>query len=232
MTAVRVNSPTTPIPQLTPQDKALSIGVTNVGILLFTFIANTRGIHVDGNKTGLALWVAYRAFILAAAACLVPVIAGPLIETAAKLGSGSEEPVTKPPAARILDRHLSSPVTSMPALVYLVGITLLTYLAITVLVLNSGGAIASPFNQFPIAIIVLAPIIMTGRKTPIFNLGLGTVYAIALFYAKELRVLDRHVVDLPEGAHIATWVYASEVVLVIIVSLGFYLVRDRKRRSA
>lgn len=101
-----------------------------------------------------------------------------------------------------------------------VSITILTYISITALVLNSGGVIEGPFGQFPIALVVLAPVIMTSRVTLLTNLILGAPYVAVVFYVSSDTTSDV-VTALSDQLAIHPWVFSLEAVIVVLVGLGF-----------
>ena len=69
---------------------------------------------------------------------------------------------------------------------------------------------------------------MTGTRTPIINLVAGMGYAVVLYYASHLPFLKDQLTPLPVNVTIAEWVYAAEAVMIIIASLSFNIVRQRR----
>ena len=127
---------------LTPEDKAITIGATNVAILVFALVCNGRGIHFvneGGRRAGIDLGSAYNALVIAVAACFLPVLIRPIAIAFNKIGSEPNTTVAPSRAAEWLDRHFASSNTTRLSVGYLSVITILTYVSVTFLVLDSGG---------------------------------------------------------------------------------------------
>lgn len=100
-------------------------------------------------------------------------------------------------------------------------VTILTYISVTVLAVQTGGA-ANPFGQFPLAAVLLAPIIMTSITTKLFNLFLGMVYVACLFWATT----NTGILALADPPHYRSWAWAIVAAVVLVISLLFAVLQD------
>jgi hypothetical protein len=115
------------------------------------------------------------------------------------------------------------------AIAYRVLITLATYLAVSILVISTGGVLKGPFGQFPIALVVIAPVIMTSVVTKIVNVFGGLAFVVVLY---TLDGKGWFIHQLPRGSSYATWVYVVEAALVVTFSLLFGILQDVGRIRA
>lgn len=112
-------------------------------------------------------------------------------------------------------------------------VTVATYFSATVLVLQTGGFRDSPFSQIPFAIVILGPIIMTAPRTQGMNIVFGGLYISLMYYVDRpgegndnLEWLGSLYRMLPEGVEFSYWVEPSVLGVIVLSSLGLYLIRD------
>jgi hypothetical protein len=110
-----------------------------------------------------------------------------------------------------------------------VAVTIATYLHATALIMTTGGIRSSPFSQIPIAVVLLAPIIMTEIKPQLVNLGFGVVYVVVIFLLSNssfVSNLPSHLINgNRQDVQIKGWVEPAVTIVVLLVSLGLTILR-------
>lgn len=207
-------------PALRPLDKGLAIGFANAVILGFVLISSQNGFgKVDESKPLILPSLdSYRLWAWATLAlCFSPPVLALLWGVIIRLVGGEVDP-----QGSTLVLHKETPA----AKVYLWSITLLSYGAASALVLATGGLVKSPYAIFPVTLVLLAPIIMTGEATPWINLIGGLLFTSLLYYVSRIDPISHWEHPLPDNVSAATWVYAVETGIVILASLIFNLVKE------
>ncbi len=207
-------------PQIKTAAKAAFIFLANLVVVIFVASVQRWG-YVEGKKANLApfMWLEAVNVVLILFPLLLLQLGQNLSSWLNQMGlslSPSPEPGAK---TSIVSRFLDDAWPNW-SLGYRAAITALMYAAVTILVRSTGGSIAGPFGQFPVAVVILAPIIMTSIRTKLWNIGLGAVYVGVLFWVTTDAGRDRL------GVRYEPWVWALGAVIVLAISLMLGLLQD------
>jgi len=190
--------------------KALAILFANALTTIFVGICLAFGFRSENGALGYlpdhSLWLVLAELVVIILALLASSIAA-LTSTEAYIAAGAD-----PETAALQARVVITP-SLRKALLY--AITIGSFATFAVLVQLTGGILVSPFNQFLLALIVLAPNLMSGRKTPYINMFGGLlVYGLLLLLRNYATPLPKPAAD---GVHFA--VTAS----IVFISVGFLI---------
>ncbi|MEY2453554.1 MAG: hypothetical protein QOD92_3128 [Acidimicrobiaceae bacterium] len=122
------------------------------------------------------------------------------------------------------DARFESPALARVRHAGLYVITIGSFISLGVLVQETGGFVSSPFSPLIVGLLVLAPYLMTGSRTPLVNHTLGLAFVIGLILLKDRAE--------PAPAQVSTWVYLVVIGSVVAVSSSFFVIVARYRQFA
>ena len=174
-------------------------------------------------------WTTYAVFaIVAVIVCALPLILPAFVGGVTNLLFGLVGQSTQTGGER-LGRQVLTDNKSLVSTASRVAVTVATYLHATALIFTTGGIRDSPFAQIPIAVVILAPIIMTSIRTQIVNLVFGIIYVIFLFGMNKSDLVSSLPAQTVDGnielLQVRTVVEPAITIVVVLCSLGLTALR-------
>ena len=207
---------------LAPRHKILAIGVVNFVLLGFYWVVLKWG-YEDKRPpwdTRFA-WSCGGTIAICAFLVLKPELGG-LLKSLGGKSSGTD-------SSKVLDDN-----SYIGSLIVRYGITVMSYINASLMVLGTGGIRLSPFEQIPIAMVLLAPVIMTGNGATLKknskqqNMLWGLIYVPILFVTSSHSGF-RLVRKAAEGVfwNEKGWVSPFSLIFIVIASLAFDYLKNR-----
>lgn len=212
-------------PQLTDASKALAIGLANVFSVVVVGLCLKFGFTDKAGKQGYSPpyvgWLIIVEGVIIIVSFAISRLADITSEAFWEMGSDADDEEAVPAAENA--RFEVPPWLRRGGLWV---ITIGSFLAAGLLTQGTGGIVDSPFRDTIVALIVLSPNLMTGRRTPYAAMIGGLLY-----YAVLLRRAES-APDLPNPP--SDTVYLVVTGAIVLVSVGFLLwtryVRRRTRQ--